>query len=76
MSQPIGPKASASAVADISAHPPAIMDVVGMLPGRSGVVELQLSCGHAIRRRLSFCPPKRLLCPICKSASAAGKANG
>lgn len=41
--------------------------VVSITPGRAGTSELLLDCGHSVRRRLSLCPPRRVICPSCRS---------
>ena len=40
--------------------------VIAIVPGQSGLVELQLECGHATRRRLTLCPPAKAICTECK----------
>jgi hypothetical protein len=39
--------------------------VTAIRPGKSGVSELHLECGHVLRRRLSLCPPSKVICPYC-----------
>ena len=42
--------------------------VVSISPGRAGTSELLLECGHVVRRRLAFCPPRRVICPSCRGS--------
>lgn len=45
--------------------------VVNTRPAKLGCVELTLECGHVQRRRLAFCAPARVICPLCAQGAAA-----
>jgi len=54
------------AVGESSATSSCARAVVSISPGRAGTSELLLECGHVVRRRLAFCPPRRVFCPSCR----------
>ncbi|MGE5722670.1 MAG: hypothetical protein ACM3YM_09430 [Sphingomonadales bacterium] len=39
--------------------------VVKSTPLKAGSIELELECGHRVRRKFAFCAPERLICPEC-----------
>lgn len=48
--------------------------VLSIAKAPAGVSELHLECGHVLRRRLSFCPPKYVRCPFCEKGETAAQA--
>lgn len=44
--------------------------VVKSTPLKAGSIELELECGHRVRRKFAFCAPERLICPQCALPAA------
>jgi hypothetical protein len=62
---------AAAATSPVRPLDPRSRAVLSTVPLKPGTVELHLECGHALRRRVAFCAPARVICTLCPRAPGA-----